>query len=254
MKRLSGLSLVLFLAASVAFGQSSRKPAGLTWAPAYLKVDGDLQEWGNPLRFYDTSTRIAYSVANDSANLYLCMRISDEMMKRKVLSVGMTVGIDTLGKKKQQVSITCPLAGSLVFDRMVLHGFRSGNGISRTPADNGVTVKIGRNDLHDLVYEASIPWISFLGRNPTEKETGKMTLEITIPPMPRSARDERLARAESDDDDASLSGMPGGGRLGGRMGGGMRGGMGPGGMNGGFDIRGEQKLRMKFVPATGQTR
>ena len=42
-------------------------------APINVKIDGKLNEWGDKLQAYNTSTDIFYTISNDDDNLYLAV-------------------------------------------------------------------------------------------------------------------------------------------------------------------------------------
>src|SRR5438876_522138 len=82
------------------------------WQSKPVTVDGNSKEWEIPLRFYDSKSKLQYIVTNDSSNMYVCIRVTDERLQAKIMNAGMSVWIDTTGKNKQQVGITFPLGSS----------------------------------------------------------------------------------------------------------------------------------------------
>ena len=73
-----------------------------------VKADGNPAEWKIPLRFYDSQSKLSYTVSNDLENLYICMRITDDAGQMKVMRAGMQVWIDTSGKNNEDVGILFP--------------------------------------------------------------------------------------------------------------------------------------------------
>lgn len=65
-------------------------------------------ETTEPLRFYDSKSKLQYQVANDYKNLYICLKATDQQSQMKIIRAGMTVGLDTLGKKSPQVEVLFP--------------------------------------------------------------------------------------------------------------------------------------------------
>ena len=47
---------------------------------------------------------------NDGENLYICVRIPDKGIQRRIMGLGLTVYVDTLAKKRDKVGIGYPLA------------------------------------------------------------------------------------------------------------------------------------------------
>jgi hypothetical protein len=58
---------------------------------------------------YDEESGFMYAVSNDKENLYIDIRVSDKTVQRKILSMGMTVWIDTTGKKQETMGVTFPI-------------------------------------------------------------------------------------------------------------------------------------------------
>jgi len=75
-----------------------------------IVIDGDLKEWERPLKEPDNYTNIQYNVGNDAENLYICVRIPDKGIQRRIMGLGLTVYIDTLAKKRDKVGVGYPLA------------------------------------------------------------------------------------------------------------------------------------------------
>ncbi|MGZ3812881.1 MAG: hypothetical protein ACXVJN_14125 [Mucilaginibacter sp.] len=96
-------------AISVSFAQSKPTPNILQQPPSNVVIDGDLKEWGDSLRYYNQDNKINYSLANDKENLYMAIRINDYTEQVRILNAGLTLGIDTRGKKKESFSLTFPV-------------------------------------------------------------------------------------------------------------------------------------------------
>ncbi len=81
-------------------------------APAGIKADGKLSEWG-VLPGYNKSTSLHYTLANDASNLYLAINATDETTINKILGGGITLIINKEGKKKDKdaVEIIYPMGG-----------------------------------------------------------------------------------------------------------------------------------------------
>jgi hypothetical protein len=92
----------------VAGAQSKQGLQTLQAPPADVKVDGDLKEWGDSLRFYNADKKINYVFANDTGNLYVAIRIANKKDQMHVLLAGLTFSIDPKGRKKETYSITFP--------------------------------------------------------------------------------------------------------------------------------------------------
>lgn len=66
-------------------------------APANVKTDGKLAEWGN-LQAYNSSTQVYYTIANDDERLYLALQVKSLEMIKKVLVGGITFTVNKSGK------------------------------------------------------------------------------------------------------------------------------------------------------------
>lgn len=79
---------------------------------ARVRVDGQLNEWPDPLSFSNTSQGFSYGVRNDSQYIYFAFHSNTRSVIMRVLRGGMTVIIDTSGKRKERCLIDFPLAAS----------------------------------------------------------------------------------------------------------------------------------------------
>lgn len=93
--------------AGKSFSQS--KTETLQAPPSKIVIDGDLKDWGDSLRYYNTEKKINYAIANTRDTLYMAIRINDRSEQTRILRAGLTFSIDPKGKKKETYSITFPL-------------------------------------------------------------------------------------------------------------------------------------------------
>jgi len=75
---------------------------GSVAAPAGLKIDGKLTEWGPALQAYNKSTKVWYTIANDDKDIYLAIKSTDEANINKILSGGISFTVNIAGKKKDK--------------------------------------------------------------------------------------------------------------------------------------------------------
>lgn len=91
--------------------QCARKPATRSEHPSPpVVVDGNGKEWSNPLTYYDEKTKLSYAVKNDLENVYICFSTGDETVQKNIVMAGLSLGINTRGKKKAQVTLAYPMA------------------------------------------------------------------------------------------------------------------------------------------------
>lgn len=74
-------------------------------APANVKIDGKMNEWGGKLQAYNKATLIYYTMANDADNLYLVVRIEDPGVINKAISGAITLTVNPADKKSDE---KCP--------------------------------------------------------------------------------------------------------------------------------------------------
>lgn len=79
---------------------------GSITAPANIKVDGRNTEWNDTFQAENKRTSIFYTMSNDDKNLYLVIKSIDVANNSKILAGGITLAINTEGKKKEKESIT----------------------------------------------------------------------------------------------------------------------------------------------------
>jgi hypothetical protein len=74
-----------------------------------------LIDWNDEFQAYNKSTHLYYTIANDEKNLYLVVKTSDMTTKAKIAAGGLTLAINTAGKKKEQdaYSLTYPLRAAM---------------------------------------------------------------------------------------------------------------------------------------------
>jgi uncharacterized membrane protein YgcG len=99
----------LLLIAAATCGYTQDKTGTLLPPPHKIAIDGDIKEWGDSLRYYNTEKRLNYDIANTKDTLYLAIRFTDRVDQMRVLKAGLTFTIDPKGKKKEAYCITFPL-------------------------------------------------------------------------------------------------------------------------------------------------
>ena len=269
MNKTAALPAVLFFVALLT-ACSPQEKFQSSWQSIPVHVDGDPSEWELPLKLYDESTQLNYTLSNDEQNLYLCIRAASERTKQQIIRGGMQFWIDTTGKKNQQTGIRYPV---LAFQRhsernssestsgtdseqnasqdsrsfherflskereMTVTGFLSPVSNGLIPIQNiyGIKVSLNWDSSGVMVYEASLP-LKLFCESPFSllKKNKKRTFSfsITTNVVPRERRNGSSGREQqsSGGNDESESGYAGAGM----RGGGMRGsGMHGGGRRGG---------------------
>lgn len=211
-KRIFVFSALVLFASCGAMKKGGKTPKAVagTWQAQPIKIDGDCTDWPSPYPNYDAKAMVAYATSNDAENLYITIQTGDPLTQIKILKQGMSVSIDTGGRKDARFTINYPLqndddlselfaqsAGdkkdgtpshlSRQFDQKLkksvdnstqysLEGFGSCNGgymVSQT-APCGIKIKMSIDEYRQLVWEAVIPFTALYERKYiTEAQAGK---------------------------------------------------------------------------------
>jgi len=107
MKKVFTIITLLTLTGAASFGQDNPAKlkdvqAGSLWAPAGVKADGKLTEWNDSFQAYNKTTKLYYTISNDEKNIYLAIKSTDMMNNNKITAGGITIAINTEGKKKTE--------------------------------------------------------------------------------------------------------------------------------------------------------
>ncbi len=181
--------LLLVLAGISAAGRTPAPSGKNTKYPAvfreHIVVDGNAAEW--PIASFKTNKEayMAYSVANDSAAFYLCIKVKEVQQQMRVMRSGMEIWINEKGKKKKETGINFPLAHTLPpldnrnmstegrpdpkkirlmflvqVKEMEVSGFREGcNGSMNNKSNKtGIMAVINWDSANVMIYEVRIPF------------------------------------------------------------------------------------------------
>ena len=133
-----GICTLQLAAINVCIAQNKSVPNKLQPPPPAIAIDGDAKEWGDSLRYYNQEKQLNYAIANDQDNLYVALRINDRSEQIRVLRAGLTLSIDTKGKKKETFSITFPV------------GDQSANGMIQNAQDLQQNTNVTQEDRDEL--------------------------------------------------------------------------------------------------------
>lgn len=259
MKNIYSILTAIVFAQALFASNSFAQTTSLKPAPANIKIDGSLSEWGDSLSFTNPETRLRYTLANDKDNLYLAVKTDDPVQQHAILAWGLTLGIDTKGHKKTAYTVLFPYHdddAALAFNpteqekkqeitemklkRIQAEGFKDVE-VDVFTQENlyGFRVAVNYDEHGNLIYEEQIP-LKLFHADINSKTEWAFNIKLNHP----EPTDKKPAEGENSN--ASMGGLGsrggmGGGRGGMGGGGGRRGGMG-GGMGGG---------RSNFGGATG---
>jgi hypothetical protein len=125
---------------TVCYAQNKSSQNQLQPPPSNITIDGDIKEWGDSLRYYNKEKQLNYGLANDQDNLYMAIRVNDRSEQIRILRAGLTLSIDTRGKKKESFTITFPV------------GDQSAEGMAETAQDlQGGNSDVKQEDRDELM-------------------------------------------------------------------------------------------------------
>jgi hypothetical protein len=150
-------------------------------------IDGDLRDWQAEWQL-DPKGKFIYNICNDATNLYVRLKVTDDMTQRKIGLFGLTVFLNPNSKKIGKMGLKYPVEKTLeeikkstpsgpmdakqladikrklIEDQEVLEfvGFAKEPVVSsRLGLMNGIQVIIKTDSIGDYVYEAKIPFKAF---------------------------------------------------------------------------------------------
>jgi hypothetical protein len=202
-----------------------------TYQEKALKIDGSSSDWTTTLD--SKNSDLSYGISNDKDNLYIRINIIDQSIQKKIMLGGLTLYIDTTGKKKEKVGITCPVKKALSkMDRNMMKkmqsqqewkrdqlleieffGFKIHNEsyfVSQNPY--GIEVSIDQDQFRSLYYEMKIPLKSIYD-NYSNLSLKTLSIGIETGNLDMPTPGNRPAGMNS-----RPTGMSGGGKGGGRAG------------------------------------
>ena len=252
--------LQLFISA-IAFAQDKTAANRLQPPPSNIVIDGGLKDWGDSLRYYNKDKQLNYALANDQDNLYMAIRINDRSEQIRVLRAGLTLSIDTRGKKKETFTMTFPVGDQSAqgmaeniqdlqggsndvkqedreelmkakltkLREIKVTGFKDIESETMTTSNTyGFKVAIDYDKDGNLVYEAAIP-LKFFHADDLSKNEWAFNFKING--ITRPGQDKDKGDHEGMTHGGGAGGFAGGGGGRGGRGGGRGGRMGGGGGN-----------------------
>lgn len=224
-------------------------------------ADGNSNEWNEPLNQYNSDTKLAFALANDDENLYIIIESLDPATTQNFLFGGITININTVGKKKNGTKLTFPFhhrqemlppekdgqkppsdfhhqqgkenphasgVPPIEAQGIKLVGFKNiKDTIITAGNDFGIQCGMSVKKNQDLIYEIAIP-LTELQVNPDWKKAIAYNIKLNTVKGPRSELGKGMQQGGGKRGGGGGMGGPGGG--GGGMG--MNGGMGGGGPRG----------------------
>lgn len=167
-------------------------------------IDGNITDWGIPLRFSNPAYTMQYSVTNDNRNIFVCVYTKDESFQKRILKAGMSICFDPKGEKDKKISLVFPVrkpdeptdsrngnpirySDSKAAEEQLITQSDYYNTIGFLNLENGqvdinykqnnIQLAIKLNEDSSLVYEASIPIKYILG---TDLQPGSKARNLSV--------------------------------------------------------------------------
>src|ERR1700741_3223775 len=106
MKRIFFFLCILF---SVCVNRINAQIIHCLWETSPINIDGKPDDWPQPFNYYDGNTKLQFTFANDTGNIYVCLKITDDPTQLRLFNGGLGIWIDPKGKKKETMGVSFPL-------------------------------------------------------------------------------------------------------------------------------------------------
>ena len=210
------------------------------WQSSTVIVDGNGEDWKFPLRYFDSESKLNYTISNNAENLFICIRTSDKTALTKITQAGMQIWIDTLGKNNKHIGVEFPLSAiergaeeentntllmskaditsfqkevSVKYNEMFLTGFKPPLSARTFKKDtSGLSVTVNYDLVSGLIYEAIIPFKTFLkDKLNASDSTKKLSFCVILNglPKPKSNDTPSQAPAAMNGRMGAMGGLPG---------------------------------------------
>lgn len=114
MSKKSALLLIIALYSAATYGQKFILSAA--WRDSTIVIDGSPDDWDQPYRYFDSKSKLQYSVVNDARYIYVSIKTNDPKAQMKIMRAGMDVSFDIAGKKKELATIHFPIKSNTKLD------------------------------------------------------------------------------------------------------------------------------------------
>lgn len=108
MKKVTFLTASIFAFCLCATAQTEKEPLTAEFINNIV-IDGIDSDWETAISFFDESSGLMYSIANDNENLYILLKATAETSMAKFIMGGIEVWISADGKEKRKTGIKYPI-------------------------------------------------------------------------------------------------------------------------------------------------
>lgn len=103
------IALLFLLASFTTLTYAQKFILNSVWRDSVIVIDGNPSDWDQPFPYFDSKSKLQYSVVNDAKYLYISVKTNDDKAQMKIMRAGMDVSIDVAGKKKEVAVVHFPL-------------------------------------------------------------------------------------------------------------------------------------------------
>ena len=101
--------LLVLLLLTTSLGHAQKFILSSLWRDSVITVDGSPADWDQPFRYFDSKSKLQYSVVNDAKYIYVSVKTNDPKAEMKIMRAGMDVWFDVGGKKKDIGTVRFPV-------------------------------------------------------------------------------------------------------------------------------------------------
>ncbi len=110
------IALFALLIGSTTFSHAQKFILSSVWRDSVIVIDGDAADWDQPFPYFDSKSKLQYSVVNDAKYIYVSIKTNDSKAQMKIMRAGMDVWFDVTGKKKEVATVHFPLRNESKLD------------------------------------------------------------------------------------------------------------------------------------------
>lgn len=97
-------------------GNAQKYVLNSAWRDSTIRIDGNPADWEQPFPYFDSKSKLQYSVVNDAQYIYISIKTNDPKAQMKIMRAGMDISFDVTGKKKEVCTIHYPLKSNPKLD------------------------------------------------------------------------------------------------------------------------------------------
>jgi hypothetical protein len=93
----------------ISAGHAQKMVLNSLWRDSVIVIDGSPADWDQPFRYFDSKSKLQYSIVNDDRYIYVSVRTNDDKAQMKIMRAGMDVWFDVTGRKKDIATVHFPI-------------------------------------------------------------------------------------------------------------------------------------------------